>query len=94
MNPKVTLVDYTKSPWFNSETREEYEKVIPQRSHVVFCLLASHEEAANNIYIGMEAFKGIIDSPDMLNFMLLKLRVDNYADQEDLSMAKLHDDYV
>lgn len=61
VNPKVTLVDYVKSPWFDADTRSEFEKVIPQKENVVLCLLANHEEAANNIYIGMEAFKGIFD---------------------------------
>jgi hypothetical protein len=68
VNPKVTLVDYPSSPWFNADTRKSIEQ------------LANHEEDANGIYNEMQLFQeGKIGAPDMLNFLLLKLRVDNWA---------------
>jgi hypothetical protein len=94
VNPKVTLVDYPNSPWFNAETRKCFEQVLPEKAKLVFCLLANHEEDANGIYNEMQLLQeGKIDAPDMLNFLLLKLRVDNWAQDEDLSMAKLHSDF-
>lgn len=80
VNPKVTLVDYPSSPWFNADTRKSIEQVLPEKAKMVFCLLANHEEDANGIYNEMQLFQeGKIGAPDMLNFLLLKLRVDNWA---------------